>query len=96
MLYHFGDASGGGFGSSWETSQGFWYCYGMWGRDEEEASSNLCELKNLVETLEVMAQEGNLAGHEIFMFTNNSMTEAALRNGSSLSKLGATGIAQPF
>jgi len=57
VLYGFGDASGGGFGSSWETAQGVRYRYGTWGRDEEDASSNLRELKNLVETLEVMAQE---------------------------------------
>ena len=87
VLYGFGDASGGGFGSSWETAQGVRYRYGTWGRDEEDASSNFRELKNLVETLEVMAQEGNLAGHEIFMFTDNSTAEAAFYNGSSSSKL---------
>ncbi len=44
----FGDASGAGFGSTWETNHGtIRYRYGLWGEGMEESSSNLRELLNL-------------------------------------------------
>ena len=49
-------------------------------------SSNLRELKKLVETLEVMAKLGHLAGFEIFICTDNAVSEAAYFNGSSSSE----------
>ena len=85
-VYGFGDASGGGFGASWETTNGTRYRYGTWGRDEEDGSSNLRELKNLVETLEDMGEDGSLNGVEVFMFTDNSTAENAFHRGSSSSK----------
>ena len=70
--FSFGDASGGGFGSSWEESKSIAYCYGTWGEKMEGQSSNLIEFTNLADTIEEMADQGSLAGKEIFLFTGNS------------------------
>ena len=85
-LFGFGDASGGGFGSSWSTDKGINYRFGTWGSDMDEESSNLRELHNLVETLEEIAISGELNGKEMFLFTDNSTCEAAFHNGSSSSE----------
>jgi hypothetical protein len=82
----FGDASGGGFGSSWDTSQGINYRFGTWGENMDSESSNLREFLNLVDTLEEMCKAGELKGTEIFLFTDNSTSEAACFNGSSKSE----------
>jgi hypothetical protein len=85
--YGFGDASGKGFGASWEVRNGeLYYRLGTWGTDMSNQSSNLRELKNLLETLEIMARLGHLTGFEIFICTDNSVSEAAYFNGSSSSK----------
>ena len=83
----FGDASGSGFGSTWETSNGtIRYRYGLWGSDMNDSSSNLRELLNLVETLEKMQLEGELEGTEIYVFTDNSTAELAFFKGTSKSE----------
>jgi hypothetical protein len=84
--FAFGDASGGGFGSSWQSKKGIAYRFGTWGQDMDAESSNLRELRNLVETLEEMGKRGELKGSEIFLFTDNSTSEAAFYNGSSKSE----------
>ena len=87
VQYGFGDASGKGFGASWEVKNGeLYYRLGTWGSDMSDKSSNLRELKNLVETLEVMAKLGHLSGFEIFICTDNAVSEAAYFNGSSSSE----------
>ena len=85
-LFGFGDASGGGFGSSWEVKQGTAYRYGTWSRSMDGESSNLRELTNLVDTLKEMADQDELKGKEIFLFTDNSTSEAAYYSGSSSSE----------
>jgi hypothetical protein len=85
-MFGFGDASGGGFGSSWETKQGTAYRFGTWGSDMDGESSNLRELTNLVDTLYEMFNQGSLRGVEVFLFTDNSTSEAAYFNGSSKSE----------
>ena len=91
----FGDASGGGFGSSWESSRGtevddseahVGFRFGTWDQNSSSKSSNYREMCNLVETLEAMASEGELAGCELFLFTDNSTAEAAFFKGSSSSR----------
>lgn len=57
------------------------------GKDGEGKSSNFRELCNLVEALEEMGKSGNLAGVEVFLFTDNSTAEAAFNRGSSSSPL---------
>ena len=49
-------------------------------------SSNLRELKNLVDTLKLMAQAGELEGSEVFIFTDSSTAEAAFFKDSSKSR----------
>ena len=87
VKYAFGDASKAGFGSSWVSSSGVKYRFGTWGREMDKGSSNLRELKNLVDTLKVMAESGELEGAEVFIFTDNSTAEAAYFKGSSKSRL---------
>ena len=86
-LYGFGDASGAGFGSSWENNRGTRFRIGVWGKDNVDKSSNYRELCNLVESLEQMAEEERLSGTEVYFFTDNSTAEAAFFKGSSTSKL---------
>ena len=81
MVYGFADASGSGFGSSFENKNGLKYRFGCWGKDEAVASSNYKELKNLVEALQDMAQDGDLQDTEIFLFTNNSVAESVYYKG---------------
>ena len=86
-MYGFGDASGQGFGASWEVREGeLYFRLGTWGEDMSSASSTLRELKNLVESLELMATLEYLAGFEVFICTDNSVAEAAYFNGSSSSE----------
>ena len=86
VRHGFGDASKAGFGASWESKKGIRYRYGCWGSDHDNSSSNLRELTNLVETLELMATEGDLEGVEMFLFTDNSTAEWAFYKGSSSSE----------
>ena len=85
--YGFGDASGVGFGASWSTDKGVEYRYGVWGSDNIDKSSNYREMRNLVETVELMEENGDLNGIELFLFTDNSVAEAAMFKGSSSSRL---------
>jgi len=64
-IYGFGDASLGGFGASVGLPQGIHSRFGVWGRDEEDKSSNYRELRNLVDTVEEEAQVGRLARTEL-------------------------------
>ena len=67
VMYVFGDASGQGFGASWEVRVGeLYFRLGTWGEDMSSESSNLRELKNPVETLELMTILGHLSGVEVF------------------------------
>ena len=88
VCYMFGDASGEGFGASWESSQGvISYRFGVWGHEGTDTSSNYRELRNLVDTLEVMGEKGELNGKELFVFTDNLVAESVVAKGSSSSEL---------
>jgi hypothetical protein len=86
-VYDFGDASGDGFGSTWTTEKGISYRFGIWGSEMDNSSSNFHELANLVDTLIEMSNNDVLRGTEIFLFTDNSTSEAVFFNGSSKSEL---------
>jgi hypothetical protein len=86
VLYGFGDASGAGFGSSWESKKGTRYRFGVWGKDTNGRSSNYRELRNLVESLEEISEESELSGTEVYFFTDNSTAENAYFKGSSTSE----------
>jgi hypothetical protein len=84
-MYGFGDASGTGFGSTIRKANGevVWKS-GVWSRTMvEEHNSNFFEFSNLVHALEDMHAAGELAGHEIFMFTDNTTAEAAHFHGTT-------------
>ena len=58
--YGFGDASSGGFGATVQRPDGIHGRFGLWGRDEDDGSSNFRELFNLVQTVEEEAMAGHL------------------------------------
>lgn len=87
VRYGFGDASGGGFGSSMVDSvRGLEIQIGTWNEKGTDKSSNFRELGNIVIRLEKEAKEGKLKGSEVFMFTDNSTSESAFYHGTSSSK----------
>ena len=85
VMYVFGDASGAGFGSSWSNGnqKDIKYRFGVWAEEGQDTSSNYRECRNLVETLEDMGAQGDLEGREIFLFTDNMVSESIAAKGSS-------------
>ena len=84
VKYGFGDASGIGFRSSWEAPGGIGYRFGVRNEQSNKGhSSNYRELNNLVETVEGISKDEELAGTELFFFTINSTAERAYYNGTS-------------
>ena len=86
VRYGFVDASGAGFGGSIGLVGKIAYRFGVWGRDMDDSSSNYRELRNLVETLEVECEAGNLRDCEMFMMTDNSTAGACFYRGTSSSQ----------
>jgi hypothetical protein len=85
-IYGFGDASGVGFGSSFQDIKGLLFRHGVWGRDADDESSNFRELRNLVEALEEGAENGELLHSEVFIFTDNSTAESVFYKGNTTGK----------
>ena len=86
--YGFADASGRGFGATFQIGNEIFYEYGQWSSEvSEKRSSNWRELDNLVETMEGFAFDNQLAGCEVFLFTDNSTAEHAFSKGTSKSRL---------
>ena len=84
--YVFGDASGEGFGASRNGApKRVKYRYGVWGPEEVDDTSNCKEFKNLVKEVVKMGENGELEGREVFVFTDNSVSEAIATKGSSSS-----------
>jgi len=87
ILYGFADASGSGFGSSFQLPSGVSLRIGTWGKDDEDKSSNWREFENVVEALEDQAAKGELADAVVYLATDNSTVEACASNGTSSSPL---------
>ena len=85
--YGFGDASSGGFGATVQRPDGIHGRFGLWGRDEDDASSNFRELFNLVQTMEEETMSGHLRHTQLWLSTENSTAESCFVKGSSTSKL---------
>jgi hypothetical protein len=85
--YHFDDALLSGFGATVEHPDGLHMRFGLWGRDEEDQSSNYQELHNLVETVEEEACSGYLIDGKLWILTNNSMVESCFFKGGLSLKL---------
>ena len=77
VVYGFGDASGGGFGTTWEEEEKgkIKFRMGVWSEGVRDNSSNFKELNNLVESLEDKGRDGSLVGKEVFLCMNNSTCE---------------------
>ena len=87
VKYGFGDASGGGFGSTIQDKSGLKIMSGTWNESGSKKSSNFRELSNFVIRLEAEAAIGSLFGSEMFFFTDNDTAQNAYHNGTSSSKL---------
>ena len=85
--YIFGNASGHGFGITSSELDSLSVEFGTWTKEASEYSSNFREFNNFVLKLEREATNDNLNGAELFLFTNNAVTESAFNNGTSSSKL---------
>ena len=84
--YGFGDASGARFGAT-IMIDAVEFEYGQWSKEiTESSSSNWRELKNLVVFITRAVHRHDLAGSELFIFTDNSTAEAAFWKGSSKSR----------
>jgi hypothetical protein len=81
----FGDASGKGFGSTITVNGTILWRAGQWKPSYEEESSNLRELENIVRALEEHYEETGEGDVELFMFTDNFVTESAFFKGTSSS-----------
>jgi len=86
VKYGFGDASGGGFGTTMEEDGKIQVLAGTWNEEGSKKSSNFRELSNFVIRLEVDAAEGILSGAELFFFTDNDAAQNCYHNGTSSSK----------
>ena len=86
VVFAFGDASGGGFGSAFTKEEGIVYHIGVWTTTESEESSNYREFTNVVDSCEREAERGALDQSELYFFTDNSTVEYALYNGTSSSR----------
>ena len=97
VAYIFGDASGEGFGSTrctipsvGSTTAEFdkvqtHYRLGVWMGEDASEHSNHKEFNHLVLTLESMSRKGELEGRELFVFTDNAVTESIVWKGSTKS-----------
>ena len=88
--YLVGDASGSGFGDClWvEGEDGLDVAFGSWDGNLTSQSSNFREGYNLVLRLEELLKSGRVRrGTELWVFTDNAVSESAFNKGSSKSKL---------
>jgi hypothetical protein len=85
-VYSIGDASGAGYGTAFANESSIWFCFGVWGSDADNSSSNFRELRNLTEAVEHGVQSGQLQDCELFIYTDNSTAEAAFYKGNSDSR----------
>ena len=86
VVYGFGDASGGGFGSTYTQAGRINYRHGIWASYISEESSNYRELRNLVESIAEECKEGKLKDVQLFLFTDNWVAESAFVKGMSRSQ----------
>jgi hypothetical protein len=88
--YLVGDASGSGFGDClWvDGEDGLDIAFGSWDGQLSSESSNFREGYNLVLRLEELLKSGKVKeGTELWLFTDNAVSESAFNKGSSKSKL---------
>ena len=84
-VYGFMDASGSGFGSSFDRDNKTTYRMGVWGKDDEHNSSNWKEFQNFVESLEHEYSLGTLDGALMILAVDNATVESCIYKGNSSS-----------
>ena len=86
VVYIFGDSSGSGFGSSWIEGISVGYWFGVWNEEGDGTIYNYREFCNLVETLEEVGKKGNLQGKEVFLCTDNMVSDIIAASACSKSE----------
>jgi hypothetical protein len=89
VLYRFGDASGEGYGKALRDARsrgGIRFEYGFWCSSVSEESSNFREFRNFLLWIRRGVKEDWLRGAQLFLFTDNRVTEAVFTKGSSSSR----------
>lgn len=87
IYYGFGDASKSGFGGVISGRRNkVQYVHGQWCDSMMDESSNFREFTNLVQMVEWQVKSEGVKDCEIFLFTDNSATEAVFRKGNSVSE----------
>jgi hypothetical protein len=81
--YGLGDASGQGYGNGLVIGNQCHMEYGHWNDEIRAKHSNIKELTNLVGTVENAYAKGLLVNAELFLCTDNFVSEAAYYNGGS-------------
>ena len=81
--YGLGDASGQGYGNCMVIGNQCHMEYGYWNDEIRAKHSNVKELTNLVGTVEKAYAKGLLVNAELFLCTDNFVSEAAYYNGGS-------------
>jgi hypothetical protein len=87
VQYGYADASGGGFGNTLGSKEAITYTHGIWDAEGSAKSSNYRELSNIVTTLEEGLNSGQLRQSEVWLFTDNSVSESVFWRGHSSSPL---------
>jgi hypothetical protein len=88
--YMFGNASGGGYGTSlWTSATGLIdLTYGTWASETSKQSSNFREFANFVRRIEQLVRDKKIKeGTELFLFTDNFVTEMVWHKGTAQSRL---------
>jgi len=89
LAYGFGDASGEGFGSAWndvDKERGSLLRRGFWCPKVGVKSSNNREFRNLIIAVMQLHEDVGLEGLEIWLFTDNKVSEMVFWKGSSENK----------
>ena len=83
VIYHMGDASGGGFGDAFDTTDGLSIHIGKWSYQESDSSSNYKEFKNPMDALRREGEAGRLSDAFVLLATDNATIEREIYNRTS-------------
>eukprot|EP00957_Ditylum_brightwellii_P089252 6796654-Ditylum_brightwellii.AAC.1 len=82
VMYVFGDASGGGFGSTFVIVQDVNYRFSLWNDVTSTSTSNLREGKNLYNAVETEWKRGRLDGTRMITQGTNELSRGNLQEGA--------------
>ena len=87
VLFVFGNESRSGFRSYWTEEDYVGFRFSVSNEEGDGTSSNYREFRNLVETLEYLGRKKGLDGSEVFICTDNMVSESIAVLGSSRSEI---------